>query len=146
MKMKSVENYLIKNFVNSRNTDEKIFSIQDLLLMTQDKEFLKRILRNFSKTERFILINTLFMDRVERYVYGVYFNHYKRRIKNRKEKKPISRLSSIDIKNYIRKYFPNYHFRKNINVDKIVKKLKNKAYYDVQNYKLNKEINYARRN
>lgn len=146
MKMKSVENYLIKNFVNNRNIDEKIFSIQDLLLMTQDKEFLKRILRNFSKTERFILINTLFMDRVERYVYGVYFNHYKRRIKNRKEKKPISRLSSIDIKNYIRKYFPNYHFRKNINVDKIVKKLKNKAYYDVQNYKLNKEINYARRN
>ena len=135
MKFKSVKNYLIKTFDDSRNDDEKIFSIQDILSLSQDKEFLKRILRNFSKKDRDLLMNTLFMSKVERYIYSVYFNHYKKLERNKVLNKPVNRLPSNDVKSYIKKYFPNFHFRKNINVDKMLNRLKNKAYYDVQNYK-----------
>lgn len=135
MKFKSVKNYLIKTFDGSRNDDKKIFSMQDILSLSQDKEFLKRILRNFSKKDRDLLMNTLFMSKVERYIYSVYFNHYKKLERNKALNEPVSRLLSNDVKNYIKKYFPNFHFRKNINVDKMLNRLKNKAYYDVQNYK-----------
>ena len=132
MKMISVESYLIKKFsIKDIDSDEKIVSMHDLLLLSRDTEFLKCILKDFSKPERNMLMHTFYLGRVERYVYGVYFNHYKRIINNRKEGKPISRLSTRTVKSYIKKYYPNFHFRKNINVDKMVKKLKNKAYYDV---------------
>lgn len=49
MNVKTIKKILLKE--SRTNDDEKIFSIQDLLSLAQDKEFLTFALKNFSKKE-----------------------------------------------------------------------------------------------
>ncbi|MCL4533345.1 MAG: hypothetical protein M1502_03680 [Deltaproteobacteria bacterium] len=126
MKMKSVKNYVLKKFAGA-GIDEKCLSV--VLDLSNDSEFLKRVLRNYSKRSREKFVDRLDMNRIEKYVYSVYFNHYERIKRNKEEGKPVVRLSSSSVRGYIKTYFKHYKFQKEIK--KMIKKLKNKAYYDV---------------
>ena len=94
-----------------------------------DREIIRITSKHYQVAERHKLIRTADMGKVERYIYSSYFNHYSRLKKNKAENKPTKQLLSRHIKNNIKLYRKNYRFP--IGFNKLIKKLKNKAYYDV---------------
>ncbi|MHB1680686.1 MAG: hypothetical protein ACYCTB_09315 [bacterium] len=109
--------------------DEKIFSLSDLSKISSDRNYIRSLLTPLTKKDRSLIINTVDMGQVERYIYSTYFNHYSKLKKNNAENKPTKKLLSSRIKSNVKLYFKNYRFQAGFN--KLIKKLKNKAYYDV---------------
>ena len=101
----------------------------DLASFIFDEEIIRITSKYYPIAKRHKLIRTADMGAVERYIYSSYFNHYSRLKKNKAENKPTKQLLSRHIKNNIKLYRKNYRFP--IGFNKLIKKLKNKAYYDV---------------
>ena len=118
----------ILKYIKSQNITFPL-SEDDFLKIIFKKDIIRKILANFTINKRRIIINTADMGRVERFIYTSYANHYYLLKKNSEEGKPTKKLYSRQIKSNIKLYFKNYTFRLGFN--KKMKKLKNKAYYDV---------------
>ena len=101
----------------------------DLAIFIFDEEIIRITSKYYQVAERHKLIRTADMGKVERFIYSSYFNHYSKLKKNNAENKPTKKLLSRHIKNNIKLYRKNYRFP--VGFNKLIKKLKNKAYYDV---------------
>ena len=101
----------------------------DLASFIFDEEIIRIISKHYSIAKRYKLARTADMGKVERFIYSSYFNHYSRLKKNNAENKPTKKLLSRHIKNNIKLYRKRYQFP--VGFNKLMKKLKNQAYYDV---------------
>ena len=104
-------------------------SKDDLTSFIYDKEVFRIISKYYPIEERYKLVRTADMGKVERFIYSSYFNHYSKLKRNAASGKPVKKLLSRRVKSNVSLYFKNYRFPAGFN--KLMKKLKNKAYYDV---------------
>ena len=104
-------------------------SKDDLASFIYDEEIIRITSKHYSIADRYKLIRHADMGAMERFIYSSYFNHHSRLKKNKAENKPTKKLLSRHIKNNIKLYRKNYRFP--VGFNKLMKKLKNKAYYDV---------------
>lgn len=123
---------LLSEYIRSKGLSFPL-SKDDLLNFIYDRETYRIISKHFPIGLRNKLISTADMGKVERFIYSSYFNHYTKLKKNTAENKPTKKLLSRYIKNNVKLYFKNYKFiyRFPVGFNKLMKRLKNKAYYDV---------------
>lgn len=122
MQLKIAANYIKKKF-NLACIEEECLPIKDVLLLSCDKEYLRRVLRNFTKADRQEFVDRLELGKVERYVYSCYYNFYMQKQKG----KDVQEINATLIKSYIKLYFKNYHFSKK--TGSMILKMRQKAYY-----------------
>ena len=72
-----VINYIIKKF-KLKNLDEnkKIFSLNDILKLARDSDFIRKSICHFTKKKQQEFIETSRFSKVERFVYNTYKNFY----------------------------------------------------------------------
>jgi len=127
MNKKVVSNYIAEKFnlKDDINIDEKIFSVSDILTLAKDINFVRKTIQHLSKQKRQELVNLSHLSKIQRFVYSTYFNFYMKKISNNSKKKITAKI----IRNYIKTYYPQYKFNQNTN--KMINKMRRKAYYDV---------------
>jgi len=123
---KVISNYISKKFnlKDDINIDEKIFSVSDILTLAKDINFVRKTIQHLSRQKRQELVNLSHLSKMQRFVYSTYFNFYMKKTNNSKKKITIK-----IIRNYIKTYYPQYKFNQNTN--KMIYKMRRKAYYDV---------------
>jgi hypothetical protein len=126
-----VKNFIIKKFKLKCDIDEnkKIFSLSDILKLTKDVNFIRKSVCHLSKNKQKQLIKNAKFNKIERFVYSVYYNFYSNKnfelSKNNEFKKKMKLNIIIS---YIRTYFKNYRINKN--TFKMINAMRHKAYYD----------------
>ncbi len=123
-------NYLAKKF-NLKNDNEKakIFSIEDVIKIAKDIDFIRKSIGHLPKNKRQRLIDLSNLNKIERFVYSSFYNFYMKKKRKESENEEFKgKINAKIIKKYISVYYSNYHFTKS--TDKMISKMRHKAYYD----------------
>ncbi len=80
-------NYLAKKF-NLKNDNEKakIFSIEDVIKIAKDIDFIRKSIGHLPKNKRQRLIDLSNLNKIERFVYSSFYNFYMKKKAERKRK------------------------------------------------------------
>ena len=131
-----VINYIIKKF-KLKNLDEnkKIFSLNDILKLARDADFIRKSICHFTKKKQKELIETSRFNKVERFVYNTYKNFYLKKQYELKQNNEFRKKMTLNIIiSYLKVYFKIYKINKK--TIEMVNKMRHKAYYDVFSKKI----------
>ncbi|MHB1647032.1 MAG: hypothetical protein ACYCSW_11110 [bacterium] len=131
MNKKVVVNYIFKKFkIKDIHDNKKIFSIEDVLILSNDVIFVRKLIQHLPKKKRTMFIDSAFLSKVERFVYSTFYNFYRQKKHEESENMEFKgKMTAKIIKNYLKTYYSDYRFSKNTN--KMINKMRHKAYYDV---------------
>ena len=119
------------------NEKDKEF-VRFIINLVHDREIMRKLLNRYDKKTRVELILTCEMNKIERYIFMSYFNHFRKVELAKQTKEKVKSLPITAVFNNIFTYFKNarfqYHDFKTLY--ETIRKMKAKARY----YAKNKEI------
>ncbi len=133
-----VRNFIIKKLKLKHDIDErkKIFSMDDVLKLAKNIDFIRKSICHLSKNKQKQLIENANLNKIERFVYSTYYNFYSRkRFELSKDNEFRKKMTLNIVIAYLKTYFKTYKIDKK--TIEMINKMRHKAYYDF-NKKINK--------